>query len=213
VILFAPAYDEPTRCTHLLALEFERNATQPLLGAAANRANLHGALAYSDDPVVAFAHGSEDHLRGYHGEPVLTVEDARTMSAKAVLAFACHTGTKLGGAMSRTGNAWWGYSGAIAAPPESATESGLIVPVFEFLIEGFLRLRDDVPMPEFFDRLNKRCERASHQFDELFDSGEYVDPGTYLCLLHIWDRLRVWSPGAGRPVYHPRCQSEVALLG
>lgn len=213
MILFAPAYDEPTRCTHLLALEFERNATQPLLGAAATRANLHSALADSEDPVVAFAHGSEDHLRGHHGEPVLTVEDARSMSSKAVLAFACHTGTTLGRAMSRSGNAWWGYSGAIAAPPATATESGLIAPVFEFLIESFLRFGGDVPLPEFFDRLKKRCERAAHQFDELFLSGEYVDAGTYLCLLHVWDRLRAWSPGAGQPAYHPRCQSEVALLG
>lgn len=213
MILFAPAYDEPTRCTHLLALQFERDATEPLLGIAANRVNLLRALADSDDPVVAFAHGSEDHLRGHGGQRVLTIQDARSLSTKTVFAYACHTGTKLGGAMARTGNTWWGYSGAVAAPSVEATRTGFIAPVFRHLITSFLEFSDEVPPPAFFEWLKQLCEQAAHQFDELFASGVDVDTDTYLCLLHVWDRLRVWCPGSDGPAHHPRCQSEVALLG
>ena len=213
MILFAPAYDESTWCTFLLASELLPGATQPLLGPDATRSNLHQALARSDDPVVALAHGTADQLKGHHREPVLTVRDARSMSARAVLAYACHTGTQLGHTMSRTGNTWWGYSGAIAAPPEEATESGLITPVFRFLVDSFLHFKSEIPHPEFFTRLKTLCERAVHHFDDLAESGEYVDAGTYLCLLHVWDRLRVWNPGAIRPAYHPNCQSDVGLLG
>lgn len=213
MILFAPAYDEPTRCTFLLAHELVPDATQPLLGADASRAKLHHALASSSDPLVALAHGSADHLRGQDGEPVLTVFDARSISPRAVFAYACHTGTQLGHAMSRTGNTWWGYSGAVAAPPEEATKSGVVTPVFRFLVEGFLHLRDEVPHPEFFARLKALCERATHYLDDRAESGESVDAGTYLCLLHMWDRLRVWNPGASRPAYHPDCRSDVGLLG
>jgi hypothetical protein len=213
MILFAPEYDEPTRCTFQVARLFLGIATETLLRDEATRSNLHGLLAVSDSPVVAFGHGAMRHLPGQNSEAVLTARDARTLSQKAVLAFACHTGTEFGGIMSRNGNVWWGYTGLITAPPEEATESGLIEPVFALLVDGFLMMRDRVPPEGFFVRLQEVCEEAANGFDELHVAGYDVDVGTYHCLLHVWDRLRVWSAGSAAPAHHPRLQSDIFILG
>lgn len=126
------------------------------------------------------------------------MRDARALSRKAVLAFSCHTGTEFGRVMSRSGNVWWGYTGLITAPPEEATETGLIEPVFAFLVHAFLTMRDEVPPVGFFVRLQEVCDAAANGFDELHMAGLDVDVGTYHCLLHVWDRLRVWNRGSSR---------------
>jgi len=115
--------------------------------------------------------------------------------------------------MSRSGNTWWGYTGLVTAPPEEATESGLIGPVFAFLLDGFLRMRDEVPPAGFFMSLREVCDEAANGFDERYLAGHDVEVQTYQCLLHVWDRLRVWSAGAAEPAHHPNLQSDIFILG
>jgi hypothetical protein len=44
-------------------------------------------------------------------------------------------------------------------------------------------------------------------------AGADLDPGAALfCLLHIWQRLRVWEPRSDLPGMHPEAPSPIFLL-
>ncbi len=85
-------------------------------------------------------------------------------------------------------------------------------PVFDYLISSFLALRHEAPEEEFFARLQRLCREAAFEFDDLQSAGEDVGYETYSCLLHVWDRLRVWSTGAQEPHHHPHPQSSIYIL-
>ncbi|HSK80844.1 MAG TPA: hypothetical protein VLQ45_30610, partial [Thermoanaerobaculia bacterium] len=48
------------------------------------------------------------------------------------------------------------------------------------------------------------CQQASEEVDRLLLADFDVDAApVLLCLLQIWQRLRVWEPGALEPMRHP----------
>lgn len=211
MILFAPAYDESTRATHQMAARFGEMASVELLGEDATRRNLVAALQ-SPAALVAFTHGTRGALRGQHSEEALSAPDAGMVGPRRVLAYACHTGSELGRVMAEQGATWWGYTGAIAAPPDDPAHAGLVAFPFEYLVEESLDEHDASLLPGVLDRLRGVCREAEEALDRLMETGEVVEMQSYQCLFHLWDRLRIWLPGSSVPVHHSQSSPPDLLL-
>lgn len=149
MILFAPAYDAATRSNHLMALRFEDRASFALLEQDATRVRLLLALQASTDSLVAFTHGTHDGFKGQNGEMALVSTDVPSVGSRRTFVYACHTGTNFGQTMASRGITWWGYTGAIAAPPDDEDEANVVAPVFDCLVTAFLGNRDPASLPEF----------------------------------------------------------------
>lgn len=202
MILFAPAYDDATRATHHIAHRYRVRARAALLAEEATRERLIGVLraAGPGAAVVAFSHGTADVLRSQHSHVALDAGDVEELPGGRVLAYACHTGTGLGGAMAAGGVAWWGYAGAVVAPPQDRELDHVFGPLFDRLVAAFVD--DPAEQVEEWVRLFRdACDQAAESLDEL---GDFESPlEAYTCLHHLWDRLRVWLPRRGEPVRHP----------
>jgi len=211
MILFAPAYDPATRSNHLMALRFEERASLALMQEDATRIRLLLALQASTDALVAFTHGTNDGFKGQHGEMALVSTDGASLQGRRALVYACHTGTNFGRMMAFAGSAWWGYTGTIVAPPDHVSEADIVAPVFDHLVTAFLNSQTPGSVSNVFDTLRSRCAEAAERLDARFETGEAVDMETYYCLLHVWDRLRIWLPGIGEPLHHPECSTLFVL--
>jgi hypothetical protein len=53
-------------------------------------------------------------------------------------------------------------------------------------------------------QLSRLCEEGQELVDALAAANPDLDsaPACY-CLLHIWERLRIWAPGMEQPQQHP----------
>jgi hypothetical protein len=205
MILFAPAYDDSTHATCRVARRFASRASAVFLEQDATRENLVAQLRSGTwhDDVVAFSHGTTDTLKAQHSATAVSAGDVPLFSGRGVFAFACHTGTGLGGAMAEGGVAWWGYTGVILAPAGGEARDAVFGPVFEYLVDTFLARTDHSAIHRMFSHLRLLCHEAERLLDSLFDAGGEVGMEDYKCLLHIWDRLRVWLPGRRTPEFHP----------
>ncbi|HEX8208586.1 MAG TPA: hypothetical protein VF584_00270 [Longimicrobium sp.] len=204
MILFAPAYDDATDATCRLAERFADEATVVLLRHNATRTNLLDAVSAGegDDGVLAFSHGTEGTLAAQDSAVALDAHDASLLEGRRVLAYACHTSTGLGEVMARGGVVWWGYTGTILAPPEGSGREQIFGPVFDYLVGSFLSGVDRSGLREVFTKLRALCHHAEKALYVLFDSG-VAGLEDFGCLLHIWNRLRVWLPGSDAPEHHP----------
>lgn len=101
IVIFAACHDEPTRCSHWVALRTrERLAAElgcgltTLEGSAAHRESLAGALAGDVDGLAFFGHGDPDGLYADH-KAVLDAGNIHLVNGRWVHAFACRAGVQL----------------------------------------------------------------------------------------------------------------------
>jgi hypothetical protein len=83
----------------------------------------------------------------------------------------------------------------------------LFVELFGFIREAFVAASTIVERRAAIEEIARRCEEAQG----VIDAHALRDPdldvwAAYHCLLHVWDRLRVWLPGATIPEAHMRAR-------
>lgn len=208
MIFFVPGYDPATYANMVVAalVVLEGEDAVRILGEQALRPALLAALSETDEkrPLFAMSHGYPDHLVAQDGEPALTEADVALLEGRAVFAFACHTASVLGEAAAGHGAVWWGYTGAITAPDVSAPLVSILRDVFAWIRGAFAEARSTSAREAVLHQLADRCQEAERRVDELLELDTDLDVGTaYLCLLQIWQRLRVWEEGARTPLSHP----------
>jgi hypothetical protein len=150
------------------------------------------------------SHGRRNVLLGHQDEAALTGEDAPALGARPVFAYACQTAGALGEAAAKVGSAWWGYTGAVTAPESSPELLPVFVAIFSYIRDAFPKALLPEELEAVLSRIAELCHEAEYQVDILVEKGWGPDAGAaYLCLLHIWQRLRVWMPGLDSPKMHP----------
>ncbi|MFS8065323.1 MAG: hypothetical protein ACMG6S_03020 [Byssovorax sp.] len=214
MIVFVPGYDAATNANLAVARELVSAQDLGLLGGEATRANLVEALrTRAAEALFSMSHGRPDHLCAQGGDAALTARDAAGTGARSVYAFACHTASRLGAEMSRSGVTWWGYTGAIQCPEDAAPFLVLFVELFRFIGEALVAASTVAQRRAALEEIARRCEDAQGVVDEhAFRDPELDVWAAYHCLLHVWDRLRVWAPGAMEPEAHGRARPPSLFL-
>ena len=214
MIVFVPAYDVATTANLAVAHDLVSAKDLGLLAGQATRENLVKALrGRATEALFSMSHGRPDKLCAQGGDAALTALDAVVMGHRSVYAFACHTASQLGFEMSRNGVIWWGYTGAIQCPDDSAPFRILFVQLFQFIREVFVAASTATQRIAAFEEIARRCEAAQAVVDEHALRDPDLDVwSAYHCLLHVWDRLRIWSPGAIHPEAHERSRPPSLFL-
>lgn len=197
MIAFVPAYDEATRANfQAVGRHLPANA---LVGPLADRAGLLAALnLISGSPLVIWSHGTHDGPLGDMGQLALNAGDVVALAGRPTYVFACHTGTSFGSTAAHAGWTWWGYTGAVSAPGGTTAELQLMGLAFQEVLHFFLTAHTNVTQPQQLAGLQAIADRFEQQLDVL---GATAD--NYLCLLHLWSRLRVWTAHAAAPIAPP----------
>ena len=204
MILFVPGYDPATEANLAIAVRIA-GRSRALLSDEATRERLLEALAEPGDPLFAMTHGRSDRLLAQNGVTGLGQPDATALGSRSIFAFACHTATDLGRSFAQAGAAWWGYTGTISAPDSAPELLPVFSEIFAYLLAAFEHADSTEERLEVLIELAERCHTAERRIDDLLETDPDLDAGTaYLCLLHLWDRLRIWEEGkAGVPLQHP----------
>lgn len=207
MILFVPGYDAATLSNLAVAESLPSVDCISLLADQATQEALFDALAHSDRPVFSMSHGGPDQLRAQHGGTALGIADLERIGRRSIYAFACHTATRLGEHAAKVGATWWGYTGTIQCPDDSAPFRHLFVQIFDYIRTAFTPAETATDRLAVLLRLAQMCEDAQSEVDRLALDNPNLDvtPAFY-CLLHIWDRLRIWGPEAAEPERHPSAQ-------
>ncbi len=208
MIVFVPGYDLATNANLAVARDLISAQDLGLLAEQATRTNLVEALrARVVEALFSMSHGRPDHLCAQGRDAALTALDASAMAPRSVYAFACHTASRLGSEMSRSGVTWWGYTGAIQCPEDAEPFRLLFVELFRFIGEAFVATSTIAERRAVLEEIARRCEEAQGVVDEHALRDPDLDVwAAYHCLLHVWDRLRVWPPGAIQPEAHVRAR-------
>ncbi|HEX3529341.1 MAG TPA: hypothetical protein VH988_19975 [Thermoanaerobaculia bacterium] len=214
MILFVPGYDPATRANLAVAEWILPDDCRPLLGGAATRDELLLALAHKARPLFAMSHGRPEDFAEQGGGVAFGLADVQALSHQPVFAFACHTVMGLGKAAAAAGSVWWGYTGAVSTAPDSSPRLlSLFGKVFSYILDSFAEARSGEQRDAVLLRIAELCHEAEEQIDELQESDPDLDAGSALfCLLHIWERLRIWEPGASLPKKHPEAKPPVLFL-
>ncbi len=115
--------------------------------------------------------------------------------------------------MARAGAFWWGFTGTITAPDSTATVLPLFVEIFTYILDAFPAAESADSCQEVLSRIAGLCHDAEAKIDDLLDVDTTLDAGSaYLCLLQLWQRLRVWRPGAADPLLHPAAPLPMLLI-
>jgi hypothetical protein len=219
VILFVPGYDPQTLSNLVIAQQLaaaDMEALTPLLGTEATRAMLTSAIRNGRGALFAMSHGQQDKLLGQDGEPAIEEIDGELLAHLhhyTVFAYACHTATRLGRTASAHGATWWGYTGRLQCPVHDPPFGELFVELFQLIFDRFWKVADATDRDSLFSDLRARCEAVARAIDDVGDA--YADSDTFsaqLCALHVWDRLRIWLPGAESPEQHPDARPPALLL-
>lgn len=206
MIVFVPAYDGATESNLQIAQRMRLEGCELLFAAEATRTNLIAKLVGSNLPVFAMSHGRPHRLAAQDGEPALELNDAETVGKRFLFVFACFTAGELGRAAAELGATWWGYTGAISAPSDDETAVDALVGIFEMIAERFAKATNPEERSQLIDDIAERCDRLSEAL------GDTAPADTYLCLLHLWQRLRVWAPDAAEPERHPLAPPPIILI-
>lgn len=106
--------------------------------------------------------------------------------------------------MAASGTVWWGYTGVIAAPESAEELLPLFSRIFAYICGAFPSALSAEARQATLLRISELCHEAERSIDEMLMDDPELDAGSaYLCLLHVWDRLRIWEPGAREPECHP----------
>lgn len=204
MIFFVPAYDPATEANLAVATQIVSGSSRALLGDSATRRKLLAELAVSPAPLFVMSHGRPDRLLAQGGETALSGVDLVVLAPYPVFAFACHSASLPGQEASVVGSVWWGYTGRITAPEISEEALPLFCSVFGFLCDAFPSADSSQSRRAVLLRIAELCQQATEEIDRLLQSDLDLDAGpVLLCLLQIWQRLRVWEPGAPEPMRHP----------
>ena len=216
MIVFVPAYDEPTRANQAVARDLPRgldidvgdgwlkDTYRLLLGAHATRANLLNVLEARPEPLFAMAHGRPHCLLGQGHDQALLAQDAPILEQRPVFAFACHTAAQLGRAMAGQGVTWWGYIIEVSAPDDRELLRPLFVSIFAYIRSAFVDAGSPAGRLDVLMRTKALCDHAAETVDTLADDDPALDVMDALrSLRDIWQLLRIWSPGAESPERHP----------
>ena len=214
MIVFVPGYDPATNANLAVACELVSAQDIALFAEHATRENLVVALqARIADALFSMSHGRPEHICAQGGDAALTVRDAGEIGRRSVYAFACHTASRLGSDMSRSGVTWWGYTGAIQCPEDAAPFRLLFVELFRFIREAFVGASTTIERRAVLEEIARRCEEAQGVVDEHAIRDPDIDVwAAYHCLLHVWDRLRVWPAGVSHPEAHARAKPPSLFL-
>lgn len=107
--------------------------------------------------------------------------------------FACYTANELGRELGKKG-VYWGYTGGIQAPDDTHKKSiEIFASIFKKIIENFSHCEKDEQINEFIHELKNICDNFAYEFDELFENEHFDALDAHRCLIHIWNRLRVWN--------------------
>jgi hypothetical protein len=212
LIFFVPRYDAATEANLAVARSLLFEGASALFADAATREQLLSALAHGEAPLFAMAHGRRNRLLAQDGEEALGRDDHLVLKGRAVFAYACHTATELGQEISVSTGTWWGYTGSIAAPETSPACLPLFTWVFSYVRDSFFRASTSQERMDIIVRLAELCDQAAFQVDDAGEADPDLDVGSALfSLLHIWQRLRVWEPGAIAPLKHPAAPPPLLL--
>jgi len=213
VIVFVPGYDPATRSNLAVAERILTASHHALTGEAATRPHLLLALAARDSALFAMSHGRRDDLAAQGGELALGLADITRLRRRPVFAFACHTAGGLGQAAAANGSVWWGYTGAVTAPPDSPPELlSLCSAIFAYL-SGAFTADSSSERSAVLLRIAEQCHQAEDRADDLLAAGADVDAGSaYLFFLHLWQRLRICEPGGTDPMMHPDAPPPILFL-
>jgi hypothetical protein len=213
LIVFAPRYDPATEGNLAVALRILPEGCRALLSEEATRAGLLESLTAAGAPLLCMSHGRPDQLLGQHGETALSGMDAPVLGQRPVFAFACHTASELGEIASREGTFWWGYTGRVTAPDSTEAVLPLFVEIFAYIRDAFPGADSAASCGDVLTRISELCHEAEVRVDDLLDTGTTLDVGSiYLCLLQLWQRLRVWLPGGMEPLLHPEAPPPALLI-
>ena len=204
MIVFVPGYDAATRANLAVVERILTASHHALTGEAATRPHLLLALASRDSPLFVMSHGQRDGFAAKGGEAAIGLADLARLRRRPVFAFACHTVCELGQAAAGGGSVWWGYTGAVTAPPDSPPQLlALCSAIFAYLSDAFTA-SSSVERSAVLVRVAELCHEAEERVDDLLAAGADLDAGAaYLFFLHLWQRLRICEPGMVSPVMHP----------
>jgi hypothetical protein len=206
MILFVPAYDPATEANLAIAVRLDGSHLAMLSEGATRQALLH-ALKRAGEPLFAMAHGRSDRLLAQEGGTALSKTDAAALGSRPVFAFACYTAADLGRAAAGAGATWWGYTGAITSPDVAGEVLPLLAEIFVYLFGAFAGAGSAAARRAVLIQIKERCHAAESRIDVLLETDPDLDAGTaYLCLLHLWDRLRIWEERAESPLQHPEAR-------
>jgi len=212
VIFFVPGYDSATESNLAVAKRIVPEVCHSLLGKLATRAELISALNREAVPLFAMAHGRPHRLLAHGGETALAADDSILLARRPVFVYACHTATVLGEVASRNGAVWWGYTGSVTAPDSAPLFLPLFAAIFSFIRDAFPHSSSPEEHSSILLRLAELCQDAEQSIADLLDQDPDLDVApAYLCLSHIWQRLRVWSPGGSSPLMHPAAAAPILL--
>ena len=212
MIFFVPAYDPATESNLAVAERIVPEVCHSLLGPLATRSRLISALSRETVPLFAMAHGRPYRLLAHKGETALTAEDSILLARRPVFVYACHTATELGEVAARNGVVWWGYTGAVAAPDSAPMFLPLFVGIFAFIRDVFPHASSPEEHGSVLLRLAELCQDAEQSIADRLDEDPDLDVApAYFCLSHLWQRLRVWSPGRDSPTMHPHAAPPILL--
>ena len=238
MIFFAPAYDPATHLNLVIVRRILPSGCQALLGAEATRTALLAALEQDgEDTVFAMSHGEKERLLAQNRTTAeeldcedlgpkekkdrlevgkttaLASSDTASVGRRRLFVFACHTASVLGRALTGEGAVYWGYTGAINAPAENPDLAFLFIPIFEYIRDAWHGAGTSRERQNVLVHLATLCTKAEGSLDDLALEDEGLDVGSaYLCLLHIWDRLRIWTRGAESPEHHPSATTPLFLM-
>lgn len=214
MLLFITDYDPATHANWSVARELEQASIIPMLGINATRDRLIDSLNRQQDlPVFAMSHGRKDCLIGQAGATAINTDDVQILADRTMFAWACHTATELGLAVSDAGGRWWGYTGTISAPVEDEPLRGIFSEIFQLIFDVFNARRYEGNIYSELEAIKQRCDQAVEQFNILKEQEQdFDDFQAYSCVKHIWDRLRVWNPYSDSPCHHPDITSPTLFL-
>lgn len=216
MIFFIPSYDEATDAN--LSIGYKVATSNPVAQAApitlfreaATPEALVEKLKSSRAPLFVMSHGRPDSVmtsrtNKENEEIALSVNHCAFLTEKTVFAFACHTATFLGEVVAQHGGVWFGYTGPISAPDTDSQCYEDFVAIFRFIAISVPLLSTLEEREQFWQKLHQLCEGAKRKVSTRY-FGKKTNKifGMLSALFQIWDRLRIWIPGASRPEMHPR---------
>lgn len=204
MIIFAPAYDPPTKANLIIAKLIATPTCIALFETNATRQEFIAALSQANLPLFAMSHGERDALKAQNGEIAVSNHDIHLLGQRNVYAFACHTAAQLGKSAAEAGSIWWGYSDIISCAMDSPSVDSIFAEIFTFIRDNFHTAISSHQRQSILAQLKKMCEEAEYQIDLIDEETEIEEiMEVYRTLRHIWDRLRIWIPDAQDPERHP----------
>ena len=219
MIFFVPGYDAQTHANLTIARGLVHSVLMddwrcmPLLKNEATRQALFAALDRTGWPLFAMSHGSSDQLFAQDWDIALAEGDVAVLGCRPVYAFACYTANRLGQEAAQLGTTWWGYTGSIQSPVAEAPFLALFIEIFGYLQAAFAPAQTTEERLAVLEKLAQMCLAAQNKVDSMVGSLPDLDvQEAFLCLMHLWERLRVWTPGAQQPEKHPAAPPPTRLM-